>query len=125
MSAFGHKVPCLITIVLVTVALSGVIALGKENLDRDKSGARLFAAICKDCHRHPRGLAKDRFSWTLFYFLQQHYTSSATSAWTLTTYLESVDVPRAKPQPAARKSRRTMMGASEPPPRPPAPIPAR
>jgi hypothetical protein len=71
------------------------------------------------------GLARDRFSWTLSHFLQQHYTSSPASAQALTAYLQSVDAPRAKPQSAARKSRSPATSASAPSLRPPAPVPAR
>jgi hypothetical protein len=77
------------------------VALLEKTKERP-ARAKLFATTCMDCHRSPRGLAKDRFSWTLSYFFQQHYTSSPTSAHALTAYLQSVDAPRAKPQPAAR-----------------------
>jgi hypothetical protein len=90
-----------------------------QNLDQDKSGAHLFAATCAECHRSPRGLAKDRFSWTLSYFLRQHYTSSSSSAQVLTAYLQSVEAPRGKPQPATRKSS-SPAASGEPVLRPPA-----
>ena len=119
MSAVGHTLPALIII----AALTGGTAQAQD-LDQHKSGAKLFTDTCANCHRSPRGLAKDRFSWTLSYFLQQHYTSSPASARALTAYLQSVDAPRAKPQRAARKSRPMSPGASAPL-RPPAPVPAR
>ena len=62
-----------------------------QNFDQGKSVARLFADNCATCHRSARGLAKGRFSLTLFLFLQKHYTSNSGSAWALTSYLESVD----------------------------------
>ena len=97
-----------------------------QNLDQGKSGATLFAATCADCHHSSRGLAKGRLSWTLSHFLQQHYTSSAASAQTLTAYLQSVDTPPAKPQSAAGKSRPTAPAASAPSSlRPPAAVPKR
>jgi mono/diheme cytochrome c family protein len=114
MSAIGHRLLWLIII----VALMGGAARAQQNLDRGKSGAKLFAADCASCHRSPRGLAKGRFSWTLTYFLQRHYTSGHASAQELTAYLQSVDLPRAKPAPATRKSR-----TSPPSLRPPAPVP--
>jgi hypothetical protein len=123
MSALGRRL--LPFIIIAAVALMGRTALGQEDLDRNKSGAKLFAAICKDCHRRPRGLAKGRFSLSLYFFLQRHYTSGTATAWTLSAYLESVDNPPAKRKPAARKSRRKPKGASEAPLRPPASIPAR
>jgi mono/diheme cytochrome c family protein len=117
MSAGGGRLPSLI--IIITAALtSGPVRA--ENLDEGKSGATLFAATCASCHRSPRGLAKNRFSWTLSLFLQQHYTSSAASAQVLTAYLQSVDAPRGKPQP-----RRPATSAPTPSLRPPAPVPAR
>jgi hypothetical protein len=103
----------------ILVVLMGGTAWAQQDLDSNKSGAKLFATNCADCHHSPRGLAKDRFSWTLSNFLQQHYTSSAASAQTLTAYLQSVDVPRAKPRFVAHKSRRTGVSV---PLRPPAPV---
>ena len=100
MSALSRKVSLLV----VTVALTGAPAWG-QHLDRGKSGAQLFAASCVDCHHSPRGLAKDRMSWTLSSFLQQHYTSSRESAQVLMDYLQTVDAGRPKGQAAAGKSR--------------------
>jgi mono/diheme cytochrome c family protein len=99
MLAFGGRLPSLIIIMIIIGALT-VGPAWAQDLDQDKSGAKLFATNCTDCHRSPRGLAKDRFSWTLSYFLQQHYTSGPASAHALTAYLQSVDAPRAKQQPA-------------------------
>jgi len=62
-----------------------------ENLDEGKPAARLFADGCSACHRRARGLAKGRFTVTLYFFLQQHYASNSSSAWALASYLESVD----------------------------------
>jgi mono/diheme cytochrome c family protein len=107
----------LASLIIVIVALTGGNARA-QGLDEGKSGAKLFTAVCADCHRSPRGLAKGRFSWTLSYFLQQHYTSGAASAQALTAYLQSVDAPPAKPQPG-----RPAASASLPPLRPPAPVP--
>jgi mono/diheme cytochrome c family protein len=119
MSAVCHRLLPLIII----VALTGGTARAQQDFDANRSGAQLFASNCAQCHRSPRGLAKDRFSWTLSHFLQQHYTSSPASAQTLTAYLQSADASRTKPRPAARKSRPT--ATSVPPLRPPAPVPAR
>lgn len=109
--------------IAVTVLTCG---LGRAlDLDVDKSGAQLFAANCTTCHHSPRGLAKNRFSWTLQNFLQQHYTTSPALAQTLTAYLQSVDAPRSKPQSAVHKWRSSKTNASESPPRPPLSIPKR
>ena len=113
----SRGLPPFIIVAVLTSALAQA-----QNLDQDKSGPELFAATCAECHRSPRGLAKDRFSWTLSYFLRQHYTSSPGSAQVLTAYLQSVDAPRAKPQPAGRKSSPTTTSVSEPVLRPPMPV---
>jgi hypothetical protein len=125
MSGLGRRLPSLIIIIIIIIirALTGGHTRAQD-LDQGKSGAKLFAATCRDCHRSPRGLAKDRFSWTLSYFMRQHYTSSSASAQALTAYLQSVDAPRAKPQPDSRKSQPPPTSVSEPVLRPPAPVPA-
>jgi hypothetical protein len=120
MLAGGRRVSSLIIIGALTVGPARA-----QNLDQDKSGAKLFATNCTDCHRSARGLAKERFSWTLSSFLQQHYTASPASAHALTAYLQSVDGPRAKPQTAARTSQPPGTIGSGPPIRPPAPVPVR
>jgi hypothetical protein len=125
MSDVGRRLPSFIVIVIIIIiigVMTGVLARAQD-LDQDKSGAQLFAATCAECHRSPRGLAKDRFSWTLSYFLRQHYTSSSSSAQMLTAYLQSVDAPKLRP--AGRKSRPPGASVSEPVLRPPAPVQAR
>jgi hypothetical protein len=116
-------VRCGLLSLVIVVALLGATAQA-DDLDQGKSGAKLFAANCAHCHRSPRGLAKDRFSWTLSRFLQQHYTSGAASAQTLTAFLQSVDT-RAGSQPSVRNTRPPGTSKSEPALRPPAPVPAR
>jgi mono/diheme cytochrome c family protein len=98
-----------------------------QNIDQGKPAAKLFADSCATCHRSARGLAKGRFRLTLYLFLQQHYASNSSSAWALTSYLESVDSPQrgrsraaaAKPsRPAVSTSRSSIL-------RPPASVPGR
>jgi hypothetical protein len=104
------------------LALTGSPARA-QNLDEGKPAARLFADNCTTCHHGARGLARGRLSLTLFLFLQDHYASNSSSAWALTSYLQSVDsAPRgrsrdaaAKPPPTARLSRSVI--------RPPEPVP--
>jgi mono/diheme cytochrome c family protein len=89
---------------MVAVAMLVGAAVRAENLDQGKSGPKLFADTCAACHHSARGLAKGRFSVTLYLYLQQHYASNSTSAWALTSYLESIDdAPRAKSRAAAAK----------------------
>jgi mono/diheme cytochrome c family protein len=110
------------------LALGAVAALTAstahaQNLDAGKSAPKLFADGCATCHRSPRGLAKGRFSVTLFLFLQEHYSTSSSSARALTSYLESVDdtghgASRAK---AAKRSP-AATNRSQSSPRPPASV---
>ena len=87
---------------LISVLIGG--PAHAQNLDQGKSPAKLFADGCATCHRSARGLAKGRFSLTLFLFLQKHYASNSSSAWALTSYLESVDITqRGRPRAAAAK----------------------
>jgi hypothetical protein len=115
-----NKVRCGLLVLATTVALGGSVALA-QNLDRGKSATKLFAESCATCHRSPRGLAKERFKLTLYLFLQKHYSSDSSSAWTLASYLESVDSgKRAATKSAAKTgaSRSRLL-------RPPAPVPGR
>lgn len=83
--------------VMLALLLIGVFflvtdpAARAENLDEGKPAARLFADGCAACHHRARGLAKGRFTVTLYLFLQQHYVSNSSSAWALASYLESLD----------------------------------
>jgi hypothetical protein len=105
----------------MTVLIGG--AAYAQNLDQGKPAPKLFADGCAACHRSARGLAKGRFSLTLFFFLQKHYASNSSSAWALTSYLESVDSPkRGQPRAAAAKPSAAAR-ASRSPVRPPAPVP--
>jgi len=90
-----------------------------QNIDEGK----LFAESCANCHNSARGLAKDRLSVTLGYYLGQHYTTNSASAQALAAYLQSVDAARSKPQPAAGKPGPVAQASTAP--RPPAAIPGR
>jgi len=125
MWAISHALALLVAIMISAIMISPQASAQAQNIDQDKSAAKLFASSCADCHRSARGLAKGRFSITLWYYLQQHYTSSSATARTLTAYLQSVDTPprskSGKSQPQATKSAATSTSAV----RPPAPIPGR
>src|SRR4030081_2221163 len=86
----SKKTGCGLLVVAVMAALSGSAA-DAQNIDQGKSAPKMFSESCATCHRSARGLAKGRFSLTLYLFLQQHYASNSSSAWALTSYLESVD----------------------------------
>jgi mono/diheme cytochrome c family protein len=102
-------------LVAAAIAVLGGSGATAQNLDKGKPAPKLFAETCASCHRSARGLAKGRFSLTLYMYLQKHYTSDASSAWALASYLNSVDGPKrtaAKPKSAAPRSMR-----------PPSPVP--
>ena len=112
---------------LLVLAAIAALSGGKaeaQNLDQGKPAAKLFTDSCSACHHSARSLAKGRFSLTLFLFLQQHYASNSSSAWALTSYLESVDTPQRRPsrtasaKPAANSTSRSSL-------RPPVPVPVR
>ncbi len=97
-----------------------------QNLDQGKSATKLFADGCATCHHSARGLAKGRFSLTLYLFLQDHYATNSSSAWALTSYLESVDNPaRSQLRAAASKRSSPVLGTSRSSLRPPLPVPER
>ena len=107
----------------IAVLIGG--AANAQNFDQGKSVTRLFADNCATCHRSARGLAKGRFRLTLFLFLQKHYATSSSSAWALTSYLESVDTPqRGRSRAAAAKPSSPATRASRSSIRPPGSVPA-
>lgn len=113
---------------LAVFGLACASAGAQENLDAGKPAAKLFAESCAACHRSARGLAKGRFSLTLYLYLQKHYASNASSAWALTSYLEQVDAGRARakrPASAATPNNSPSTWSSRSSLRPPASIPAR
>lgn len=105
----------LMTLAAAAAALTATVA-SAQNLDAGKSPEKLFADGCATCHRSPRGLAKGRYSLTLSWFLQDHYSTSSDSAKALAAYLVSVDTPPpgAAGKPAKKPSRSK--------PRPPKPV---
>jgi len=119
----------LLTLGLVTLGALAVLTSGAahaQNIDQGKSATRLFADSCATCHHNARGLAKGRFRLTLFLFLQQHYSANSSSAWELTSYLESVDSPqRGRSRATTAKPSSRTSGTSRSSLRPPMPVPVR
>jgi mono/diheme cytochrome c family protein len=120
----SKKTGCGLLALAVISVLSGSVA-DAQNLDESKPAPKLFAEGCASCHRSARGLAKGRFSLTLYMFLQKHYASNSSSAWALTSYLESVDSAKRAESRAAGRPRTATTGTSRSSLRPPAPVPAR
>ena len=109
---------------LAAITLLVSAAASSENLDSGKSGAKLFADSCATCHRNARELAKGRFRLTLFFFLQKHYAASSSSAWELTSYLESLDG-AARPRSRAAAAKPPPNGSPQSSLRPPLGMPQR
>ena len=105
------------------ISLLTSAAAHAQNLDQGKPATKLYADSCATCHRSARGLAKGRFSLTLFLFLQNHYASNSSSAWALTSYLESVD--DAHPGRSRTAAAKPQASAIRTSPRPPMPVPER
>ena len=123
MPATSHALALLVAFGVSAVMISPQANAQAQNLDQDKTAAKLFATTCAECHRSARGLAKGRFSVTLWYYLQQHYTSSSATARTLTAYLQSLDTP---PRSKTGKSQPTKnVAASTSALRPPVPVTGR
>jgi len=116
----GLSLLALAAIFVLTCTAAGA----QENLDAGKPAPKLFSEGCASCHRSPRGLAKGRFSFTLYLFLQQHYAANSSSAWALTSYLESVDSAK-RPERRAAASAPQPAGSSRSSLRPPMPVPGR
>jgi mono/diheme cytochrome c family protein len=98
-----------------------------EDIDQGKSAQQLFASSCAACHKSARGLTK-RGYLSLYMFLGDHYVTNSSSAWALTSYLESVDdAPRGRPQGATKKPAKPpqVNQTAGSPPRPPAAVPPR
>jgi mono/diheme cytochrome c family protein len=106
------------------IVLGGPVA-GAQNLDQGKPAPKLFAESCAACHRSARGLSKGRFHLTLYLFLQKHYASGSSSAWALTSYLESIDAAKRSGSRVASRPPAGAAGASRSSFRPPMPVPAR
>jgi hypothetical protein len=114
----GVAIPAFVALVFGAMLAAGTVRA--QNLDQGKSPAKLFADGCTTCHHSPQHLAKGRFRLQLYLFLQQHYATSSSSAWELSSYLESVDVPsrgKAKTAASTRSSQSSL--------RPPKPVPQR
>jgi mono/diheme cytochrome c family protein len=114
-------------IALVAMAvLSLSAASAQENLDAGKPAPKLFAESCVTCHRSARGLAKGRFTLTLYMFLQEHYVSNSSSAWALASYLNSVDGAKRGERRAATSPRHGPAASNASTSlRPPVPVPGR
>ena len=111
------------------LAVLACTAARAEDLDQGKSPQKLFADSCAACHKSAKGLTK-RGYLALYFFLRDHYASNSTSAWALTSYLESVEgTPRGHQQKSTERTTHApppqVSRTSGTPPRPPAGLPQR
>ncbi len=107
------------------VVLAAGPAGAQENLDAGKPAPKLFAETCAACHRSARGLAKGRFRLSLYLFLQQHYASNSSSAWALTSYLNSLDGAKPGQKRAAAAAQPSSTWTARSSLRPPMPVTGR
>ena len=117
----SKKTGCGLFVLSLMAVLAGSAAEA-QNLDQGKPPQKLFAESCAACHRSARGLAKGRFRLSLYLFLQKHYVSNSSSAWALSSYLESIDSGKRSDKRVAAKRPAAATGTSV---RPPASVPAR
>jgi hypothetical protein len=102
------------------------------SLDKNKTGAQLYASICADCHKSPQSVTTAPGILGIFgleSLLREHYTTDRESAAAIATYLNGLK----KPEPPRRRAdKRTSQAKSSQPkpsestankPRPPADIP--
>jgi cytochrome c553 len=71
----------------LSVALAPVLARAQTNLDQGKSAAQIFASVCSECHKAPRGLANGKNVSAVADFLHEHYTTSREQAAALAAYV--------------------------------------
>jgi mono/diheme cytochrome c family protein len=76
--------------------------VSQENLDKNKTGAQLYASICADCHKSPQSL-KPTGIFGLESFLREHYTADRESAAAIATYLNGLKKPVAPQRGRAAK----------------------
>ena len=50
------------------------VAAAQTDLDKDKTGAQLYASDCAVCHKSPESVAKATGIFGLRDFLREHYT---------------------------------------------------
>jgi cytochrome c len=82
-------------------------------LDKNKTGAQLYASNCAACHKSPQSLkAPGIFGFESF--LREHYAASRESAATIATYLNGLKKPES---PRGRAAKHTSQAKpSKPPP---------
>jgi hypothetical protein len=60
----------------------------QESLDKDKTGAQLYASYCVTCHKSLKNLSKFRGKLALETFISEHYPATPKSAAAIAAYLK-------------------------------------
>ncbi len=100
----------------------------QENLDKNKTGAQLYASICADCHKSPQSL-KPPGIFGHESFLREHYTADRESAAAIASYLNGLKKPEPPRRRAAKSTSQVKPSQPKPSestankPKPPADIP--
>ena len=83
----------------------------QENLDKNKTGAQLYASHCAACHKSPQSVTK-----TTADFVSEHYPITRELAVTIATYLNGLKKPEPPRGRAAKRKRTSQATPSAPPP---------
>ena len=110
---------------LLVLGLVGATPAAAQDLDRGKPATKLFAESVRPAIE-ARAASPKAASASLYLFLQKHYASNSSSAWTLTSYLESVDsAKRGEKRAAANAAQPSTTRTPRSSLRPPMPVPGR
>ena len=94
-----------IPLAVASLALCVASSAGaQENLDKNKTGAQLYASICADCHKSPQSVTTAPGIFGLESFLREHYTASKEAAAAVAGYLRAMDTGPAGPARATRRA---------------------
>ena len=74
-----------------SMALCVVSSAGaQENLDKNKTGAQLYASNCAACHKSPQSVTKTTGGLGLESFLREHYPATPEAAAMIAAYLKGL-----------------------------------
>jgi hypothetical protein len=83
----GQQVNQISIFVLGSVMVLASASAPAQDLTAGKTPAQLFSSDCAECHRSPKGLARNRDVRALASFLREHYTTKSETAGALATYV--------------------------------------
>ena len=108
---------CGIRLAIGSMALCVVSSAGaQENLDKNKTGAQLYASNCAACHKSSQSVTKTTGGLGLESFLREHYPATPEAAATIAAYLKGLGK-RSAGSPHVRAAKHTSQAKpSKPPP---------